>query len=372
MKHMSLAAVMLGGVLWTVCLATETTPLGEPKEHWCTFLDALHEPIPQAKVKIYRRNKHDEQVLVTQTSLDKWGNMAREPANSQKCTFVLSHPEYGLAEAKRYYIDGDRDNLVYFVPLVRRGTEAYKRSMSGVVVDPTGERVPGAKIHCGLVMAPGEAAIDSIAARLTALTDEQGRFAMYLPAKLDAAVDLIPLGSKYYEVKIDPPAGHGLILYSGSIPNGQDSTIVLDRAEHFRTFIFEDTNGPVSDLEKLKVIRLCVRLRETEPWYIQYPDWRHGRTLPLGTFEAEMYAERELPFEKCEFGPIEVTADSPEELVFKAKEKPADKDILYTGQVVHGTTDEPLPGVFVAASCYTTNHESGCGVRSRQQALVHP
>lgn len=354
MKRISLLAVFFALIFSSALLAAEDSnhpQLENSGNYWCTFVDAIGEPIPHAKIQIFRTNKEGEEVLAKETSLDERGNLKKRPVNPDQRTFVVSHRDYGIAQAAKHYEGQGFDNFVYYVPLVRRDSEDYNYSIRGVVLDPNNRPVAGAKITCWSATTPSGVKLRGPSATHAVRTSEEGRFAMHLPIVPSAKVYVIPLRS-IYKVKIDPPKGLGLIPYRGRITSGQDSAIVLDSADYFRTFVFEDANGPITDLEKLKVIHVCVRLANNMPWYIRYPEWKDGTLLPLGTFEAGMYSERTIPFEILEFEPIEVTAESPEQLVFKAGQKASDKDMFYIGQVVSGITGEPMPGAFVAAANY--------------------
>jgi hypothetical protein len=327
------------------CVAVAADGAG-PNDRYIIFVDAVGEAIPQAKVRIYRRNELGENILVEETSLDESGNMLEGPSNSDGCTFIVSHPNYGLACASRCYLSPGIDNFVYFVPVVPKGSEADERSIRGAVLDPNHRPVSGARISCWRVKTRDGVTISGMG-HYTVITDAQGRFRMHLPIEPSRTAYEVPAHSSY-RVKIEPPKGSSLIFQTCRIPNDQDRTIVLERAEHFRTFKFEDADGPITEMERLKVIRLCVRLKGNLPWYIHYPDFKDGRTLPLGTFEAKMRANRVLPFERLEFEPIEVTAQSPQELVFRARPKPPVRQITCQGQVVSGLTSQPMAGVFIA------------------------
>ena len=351
MKHVFISLLLFATAFLPAAIASESKdqPRAENEDYWCTFFDAVGEPIPQAKVQIFRKNKQGREVLVEETSLDERGNLKKRPSNADQCSFIVQHPDYGIARASRYYVGQGIDNFVYSVALVRKGTWADERSIWGVVLDLDNNPVAGAKITCRVAYAAGGVAISGIGSH-TVITDQNGRFRMHLPIEPSAGAYCIPPRSKY-QVSVYPPKGLGLIPYTGRIPNGQDSKIILERAEHFRTFVFEDANGPITNSEKLKAIYIRVRLANGTSRRFGYTDWKDGTILPLGTFKAGMYSTRPLPFHKYEFEPIKVAAESPEQLVFKVKQKPveAQKDITYRGQVVSGVGGEPMEGAFVIA-----------------------
>ncbi|MHC4426514.1 MAG: hypothetical protein ACYSYV_10500, partial [Planctomycetota bacterium] len=125
------------------------------------------------------------------------------------------------------------------------------------------------------------------------------------------------------------------------IPNGQDNVITLQPVEkYFHSFVFEDEYGPITDLELLRRVRVkIVRHRLPHVW-LKYENFKDGGSFPTGTYQARLSAERRYPFMD-----IEVTADSPEQLLFQL---PGDR--LYYGRVVHGLTGEPIEGAFVIDS----------------------
>jgi hypothetical protein len=175
---------------------------------------------------------------------------------------------------------------------------------------------------------------------------------MYLPIKLTLGTYTVPAHSTY-KVMIEPPGDAGLALWSGGISNKQECTIVLSRANHFRTFLFKDANGPITDPEKLKGIWLPVEVPHYGTWYLDHYDFRKGRVLPLGELRATMYGVKGWPHGSREFEPVVVTDDSPQQLVFTAKmvkPKPLGKEVVFRGVVAHGITGKPMAGAFVAAA----------------------
>lgn len=322
---------------------------------WWTFKDAIGKPIPQATVQIFLPDyENPTKAWVRAVQVDEQGRLKVPNVTGQlkRLYLIVSHPYYGTAIVGP---DQCAREEVIILPLVRAGTEIDSRSIWGVVLDPDGNPVLGAVTRCNIVYTPGGGRIPGLAYwQLEVLTDDQGRFGMHLPIRKTIETKRIPPNSKY-AVSVEPPRALNLLSFSGQVPNGQESKIVLERGR-FRTFVFEDANGPITDVEKLEVLCVCIRRSDGSPQYIRYPDWKDGRILPLGRFEAGMYSNiniKPLGFERCEFEPIQVTAESPEKLVFKIKQKPRQQDILYCGQVVHGITGEPMSGVFIIVPGFT-------------------
>ena len=165
---------------------------------------------------------------------------------------------------------------------------------------------------------------------------------MYLPIEKDSDKhgSLVPLASKYF-VNIEAPKALGLQHYMGDINSGEETIITMfpeGYGGYFHTFAFEDEFGPISDPIQLRKIEITIR-QEKRMRSFGYDRWKDGAKFPPGTYRARMRGEECLTFE-----PIQVTEDSPELLVFKAK---AEDRIVYKGRVIHGLTGEPIPGAIV-------------------------
>jgi hypothetical protein len=354
MKHTPLSTVAILTILLTaVCLVAENTGSPDRKDYSCFFLDAVGEAIPQLHIQIFRENKEGQRELLKEFLLDRSlsfqdSALARAPSRHY-C--VVSHPDYGVAVAVTDTRDlaGKSLSRNFYVPLVHQDSNDYARSIRGLLVDPNGNPVPGARITCCALRTTENGKTESRALRTpcTVISDREGWFAMYPPIGLKAEAR-IPAHSDY-RVMIEPPGDSGLALWSGPVPNDRQSTIVLGRANHFRTFVFEDANGPIADPERLRAISLEVVIPYYGTWNLSYADVRSGRVLPLGEVRAAMYGLKGWPRGLCRFDPIHLTDDSPQQLVFRAPPRPPIKDIIYTGQVVHGLTGKPMPGAFVDA-----------------------
>jgi len=251
--------------------------------------------------------------------------------------FVVSHPDYGTCRATRYLL---RDNESV-LPLVPRTTKAYQRSARGMVVDPEGNPISGARIQCTNVRTLGEGLINGLHGwTFEALTDKEGSFSFYLPneKRRDERGYLIPPKSKY-NVRIEAPRGLGLLPYVTPIENDIYAAIVLKRGGRFRTFVFEDANGVITDPRKLQYIGVTVSRPDKSRVSIGYDDFKDGGIFPSGQYRARMYG-----MDSSEFEPLVVDEFSPDELEFKLPDS-----ILYHGKIVHGITAEPMPGAFVLA-----------------------
>jgi hypothetical protein len=230
----------------------------------------------------------------------------------------------------------------FVTPLVKIGAEPELRSIWGRVVEPNGAVVVGAMVLISSAVTPGGGTVHLSAKVSTcALTDEQGAFGVYLrPDFSRTDLEELPAYCKY-KVEIWPCRGSDLLRYSGLMPPGGEKTIVLEKIDApFRTFAFEDANGPITDINVLEQICILVERKGRLTYRVTYRDIKDGRKLPLGTYKVDPYGV-DIP----EFEPMEVTAESPRQLVFRTKSTEA---TVYTGRVVDGTTGRPMAGAFVA------------------------
>jgi len=313
---------------------------------YATFVDALGNPMAGAVVELYVSDFHNPTgIPVRTTVLDKKGRlkMPRAAIFPAGFTVILSHPYYGKAIVRHVWAGGDER---FVTPLLKNGTGDELRSIWGRVVEPNGAPVVGAVVISGGAVTPGGGSINSSAKPSTCiLTDEQGRFRMYLPLDLGRTdLEELPAYCKY-KVEIWPVRSSDLLPYSGSLPPGGAKTIVLEQIDApFRTFAFEDANGPITDTNVLEQVRILIERNERLTYPVAYHDIKDGRKLPLGTYKVDPYGV-DIP----EFEPMEVTAESPRQLVFRTKSTEA---TIYTGRVVDGITGRPMAGAFVAVGAW--------------------
>ncbi|KPL23485.1 MAG: hypothetical protein AMJ75_05920 [Phycisphaerae bacterium SM1_79] len=310
----------------------------DPK--WWTFNDALGVGIPKASVEIFVRGTSDKdpRIFLRKTATDEQGllEMSHLFGDLRQFSFVFSHADYGICNIDRYL--HDQSDLV--VPLVHKATEAYQRSIRGTVVDSKGKPVGGAIVRCYNVRTLGEGLINSLHGwAYETLTDKEGAFSLYLPNenRKDERGYLIPPKSKYH-VRIEAPNKLGLLPHVEPIENGKEALIILEPGNNFRTFVFEDTDGPITDPNKLRQINLTLNRPDGGRLTFGYSDLKDGGLFPPGEYRATTG----IGTEGYNFEPMQVSHDSPEELVFKLSDS-----ILYYGQVVHGLTGESMAGAFV-------------------------
>jgi len=303
-----------------------------------TFKDALGNPIPEASVEVFLRHSSGKpEIYLGKSSTDERGRLEipHLDGSLRHFAFIVSHPDYGVCRVARHLLR--ETELV--VPAVPRTVEAYQRSARGTVMDPEGNPVSGARIFCTNVRTLGEGLINSLHGwRYEVLTDKEGTFSLYLPNKKrrDERGYLIPPKSKY-NVRIKAPKELGLLPYIKPIENDRYEAIMLERGGLFRTFVFEDANGVITDPQKLQYIGVTVHRPDQSRLDIGYNDFKNGGVFPPGQYRATMRGIADY-----EFQPLNVNEHSPDELIFKLPD-----NILYHGRIVHGLTGEPMPGAFI-------------------------
>ncbi len=319
-------------------------PAGRGGPSQWTIEDALGQPIPDAKVEIWLapRNYRDDRPSVR---FGAWvvpeGRLESIQVDGGFCPrFVVSHPAYGKATIPA----GLPKEEHLRAQLVRLDSEAGSRAIWGTVVDESGNPVPDARMRCRGVRTLGEGLINPgpEAERAEIVTDATGFFLLYMTPVSQSDVArgrLIPPGSRY-QVRVEPPPGSGLVPFEGRIENGSPVRIVLQGGGKTHTFVFETGDGVLQDLDQLEGITIEVRRPNTEPLRYAYPQWSKGVALPEGTCVVRT-APGGTPWQ---FEPIEVSAASPDVLVFHTR-----PGTTYSGQIVDAKTGAPLAGVFVLA-----------------------
>ncbi len=310
-----------------------------------TFLDARGEPIPRASVKVAAcaYNAMGD-VPLYEATLDEQGRLPR--LLGALFLFTVEHPDYGAAEV--FYMHSQDDPCgVYVVPLVPRNSDDFAAAARGNVIDSDGNPVSGVRVTCSELVKPDgtrEYPYQRILGR--AVTDTKGWFALCLPTvtKDFELKDLPPIGTQYF-VEIEPPKVSTLRGLEGNrpaaIPAGSQRTFTLpkmDAKEFFHTFAFEYQEGPITNLEELKSVRLAL-WRDNREWRkLTYEQWKDGCLLPPGELRASITRWGD----QFGFPHMGLTADSPVHLVLRAGPL-----ILFRGRVVDAFTGKSLPGAFV-------------------------
>ena len=344
----------LGPVVFTLPLPEDgvfsinNLPPAAAKE--CIFTDGAGNLIDGLAVEIHLTRVTREpqpEILYGQLTTDELGrlDLPQFAGLFRNLRLRASHPEYGSV-----WIDdsGGRERIE--VPIVRKGTDTRERALRGVVLDPEGKAVAGAVIALQHIRTPGEGLIQDHNGEAKVQTNEAGRFSLYWSGKNPRGDRgaLVPPHSRYF-VRIDAPAALQLPPYARALTNNEEVTIRLERGGRFRTVVFEDAGQPIVDPKRLRDI------------YVQYlgPGHETGR----GEQEGNRYSLRgnnivaggyflpgrymatwhdQVREESLEFEPIDLAADSPDQLVFRLP-----RGIVYEGRVIHGNTGQPLKGAFV-------------------------
>jgi len=313
-----------------------------PRHRAFLFLDALGNPIPNAQVQLFRQKPGGIRQIVAESILDERGLMLlgrQQVGPAAKPSFVLRHRHYGAAliraQAPRW--------PVIYVPLAPMESEARQGSAWGSILDENDNPVAGAEVVIYQVCAPGGGLLrgrNLLGWHACSISDADGRFYAHLPAGRNDAMEQELAPKSRYQVLVDVPKDPNFIRTETSLPAGRQSTIVLKRLTGpFRAFSFEDANGPITDPDILKKIEISIHPPDANIIHIRYRDFSKGAFLPLGTFKAF--------HDKLKFEPVEVTAESPSQLVFR-QQRPEDEDVTFSGRVVYGFTDKPAQGAFVA------------------------
>ncbi len=338
--------------------------LTDQDNHWWTIKDALGNPLPNAKVKIFigytvtsSRRPPISGIWLSDTRLDKKGRLKQIRTTSKywRLELLVSHPDYGTAFAAPY----GQPVTYYVVPFARMDADTVSRSLWGTVVDAKGNPISGALIECGSVLAPGGVGTVVFPSRHRILTDEQGRFALTVPIEEGR---LAPPNSKY-GISVKPPNDPGPASRYDHVPSGKECTITLEHDGYLHTFAFEDVNGPITDPNRLKKIRVIIDRPGQNTLYLRYDRWKDGGMFPPGQYSPVMRETKPLVFK-----PIKVTEDSPKHLVFKVEDR-----IFYRGQVVHGITGEPMPSAIVMVGEFIPDPEWGdfSAITPQQWQAIH-
>ncbi len=324
-----------------------------PDYTYWVFTDALGDPIPKASVEILLRSYFDEsqEIYLGKAVLDAKGRLKPLTLCNSffRFVFVISHPKYGKAAVERYFSNEQSDGYVmrYVVPLVPMASQAASRAVQGHVVDPEGNALEAMPVTCDHIRTANDSPLNIYKGFYgRSVTDEQGWFTMYMPLEESGELSrsLIPAGVQY-DLSVVPPKSLNVHSYheKTGVPAGGYRLITLASIrpdKHFHTFAFEDERGLITDPEELQRISVTLtRGLDRRQWLkLEYGQWKDGFSLQEGILRVETRRWDQLFY----FEPIELTSESPKELVFKAGEQ-----IIYQGVVVEGSTGEPMANVLV-------------------------
>jgi hypothetical protein len=321
------------------------------------FQDVEGNLIQGATVEVYLYKHKGPRIKLGTYKTD--GSIARYAmmGNISDTEFIVSHPDYGRARAQVYR---DYDKLYLCLPLVAKDSQAALRAVWGYIIDPDNEPVANVEVYCEHVRTLGEGLInaDYDFCRARVLTDENGFFRYYMPPMKKHSPSkfgsLIPPKSQY-SLRVEVPFDPLLFSFNGQIPNGEESTIMLQRKAitdlyedvelvqegNFHTFSFYNQNGKIEKQEELECVFVEIHRPDAPKIKLNMSHFKAGLKVPNGTYKATSWLRH--AGENVHFDPLEVTDESPEELVF------AMPMLTYTGRVSHAFTNEPMAGVFVIA-----------------------
>ncbi len=252
----------------------------------------------------------------------------------------VEHEQYGIA---RCQVEAGKPRLI--VPLVRAGSEAHRRALTGRLTTPDGRPVAGAVIVCDNIRTPGEGLIEPLYPRGEVLSDDQGRFAIYPPPseqRKSERGELIPPNSRY-SLSITAADGD-LLPLAWRAANTQPEHIVWPVPTRMHRFRFEAIGGGwIESDEQLRRVRVQLDAMQDGERMLTPLDTAalaRGRKLLSGKYVAQ-----------CSFGgktieylPVTIADGSPEQLDFRLV--PA---VTYRGQVVSGISGEPISDAIVFA-----------------------
>lgn len=305
-----------------------------------TFKNARGSPLSRANVKIFLYSEDsgkESRILLREVELDESGVFKPPSVNGSlnRSYLIITHPDNDgvivadLEEMGFYRRFGRISSLTVRVPWVSQETDFYKDSMWCIVVDDANHPISSALVASDLVKSSG----------LKFLTDEQGRFSLYVPRQKE---DMYP--KRKYKLRVDAPTDFGFEPFVGVLPDKAEYVIRMADYGYSHTFVFEDEEGTIVDPERLQRISVEVQQAGKPKLEYKYKDLKNGGYFLLGTYKAKMSGVRE----DFVFEPMEVTEGSPEKLVFTI-----DKAITYCGRVIHGVTGEPIRGAFVLGMKYS-------------------
>lgn len=337
-----------------------------PKEKWSVFLDALGDPIPGASVTMFYESVWEsaDQFSDQLTPLDDNGRLCPPwwSPLQEYCCFVVSDPNYGTAIVEPYdksYRVIEPPPAICVVPLAPRTSDANERSLRGTVADESGVPVADAVVACNTVVIPGGTRLHAFFAGSylsgkchKVLTDARGQFVMHLPLVDRDGLFGRPVPSEAdYEVRIEAPKELGLEPFSGSLAAGVERKITMQPLSpgpktFTGTLLFQDEDSIVTDPAKLAQITLTIHVTLADGHWRQHAysngSWTTAPELPFGTYSAT--AEWDGLFHT--FGPVEVTADSPQTVTLTVS-KIQSAETTYKGRVIHGVTSEPIAQALV-------------------------
>lgn len=274
--------------------------------------DALDKKIPSCKVEVFLADQNNPTRISVMSGVTDVNGQIKFPkilwrGFSLNLKWIIKAPGYGS-----FFVD--RWVGYNSLPVINKESEFFDRSIWGTVTGPDGKPVSGAIIRCGSITYPTGAGFpqNMFIDTKMALTDELGGFSLYIPPPENSTMKIIPPNS-IYNIVIIPPENSGLSTFNGKVENGRESKMVLQSAGPLRKFVFEDANGPITDVNVLGNIEIIVLTKDTAT-SMGYYQWRKGQYLPAGKYSILIHPPYYL---KLEFEPVEVSDQK--SIIFKTK-----------------------------------------------------
>ena len=145
--------------------------------------DALGDPVAEAMVEIFLKEfvNSKSKIYLGTAMTDEQGQFSKPSILGKLSTisFTISHQDYGTAVIDSM-VPADPN---IFLPFVHKDSQAYERSIRGVIVDPFGNPIEGATIRCTYVRTLGEGLINELGSggMRVSVSDKNGAFSFYLP-----------------------------------------------------------------------------------------------------------------------------------------------------------------------------------------------
>lgn len=335
----------------------------EPAVVMQTVLDATGQPLIGATVEVEFQPDRDDPAAPARGRFvtDDQGRIPLPNSNRgpRSGTATVSHGDFGSARGTIGGPDAERGEP-FVVPLARRGSPAFERALKGTVAGPDGRPLAGARVHCSEVRSPGMT-VAAAAASADALTDDRGRFALYLPRNPGrgggGGGDLIPANSDFH-LLVSHDGDASLFPHGGVFNSTREAAIRLQRPERRFDVRFEAPGGGFLAADRLAAVSVSYRRDERgQPMDLPRRYVVGGGHLPPGIYEARAYFGQAT----LEYRPLTLGAEHAEAaLTFRLP--PA---VTFTGRIVDGTTGRPLAGAFVMAM--TAVRHNNLGVLTAEQ-----
>jgi hypothetical protein len=302
-----------------------------PQPMLVTFTDAVGNPLSGATASYYTGNSESDSLL-QKSVLDQAGQMViplHGGSDTSAYSFLVACSKYETAGIRPSH----RRSRIYRLPIVRKGTLEWDRSIRGTVIDPEGKAVVEARVSCR-ISGPGFSPD-----RWFVMTDGQGRFVYYPPMATtrteDKQTGYFDPSLSAPDITVEPPRSSGLLNFGNRVPAGGEIKIALERGQRYHTFAFEDVSGRLVNAGYVGVRKVFV---QPNHYVLSVADLLKGGTFPDGRYEV-------APSNDVLYDDLEVTADSPEQLVFRPM-----PERVFSGHVLDATTGKTLEDVFIAIS----------------------